>query len=87
MTTSQCLTDGQSSCNQDGKRQRFRGNPSKQSKVILKLESVPESIKTTSIKIIDNVDNEVRKNLLNYREGRKHVLLVVELCEKSIGHL
>ena len=41
-------------------------------------------MKTTSINILDNMDNTVKEKLHTYRDDSKNALLV-KLCEKSIG--
>ena len=58
-------------CNQGGNQNNFCGRVSKQSKEVLTLEDpAPEPTKITSVKILDEMDNEVNENkLLNYRDG------------------
>ena len=69
---------------QNGNRNQFRGPASKQSKAVLKLEPAPEPTKTTSVKILDEMENEVKEKLPNFRDDDKGALLV-ELCKKAIG--
>jgi len=70
--------------NSGGNRNRFRGTSSKKSKAILNLDPVEEPLKTTSIKIMDSMDNEVKVKLPNFRDDDKQSILL-ELCQKSIS--
>ena len=70
--------------NQGGNQNRFNGPPSKQRKAILILDQVEEPTNTTSIKVLDNMDNEVKDKLPNFRDNIKQAILV-ELCQKSIA--
>ena len=70
--------------NQGGNRNQFRGQPSKQSKAVLKFEPAPEPTGTTSVKILDEMNNEVKEKLPNFRDDNEGALLV-ELCKKAIA--
>ena len=50
----------------------------------MKLEPAPEPTKTTSVKILDDMSNEVKEKLPNFRDDNEGALLV-ELCKKSIA--
>jgi len=50
----------------------------------LKLEPAPEPTDTTSVKILDETENEVKEKLPNFRNDDKEALLV-KLCKKEIG--
>ena len=69
--------------NQGGNRNNFRGRASKQNKAVLTLDPVPEPTKTTSVKISDEMGNEEKEKLLNFRDDNNGSLLV-DLCEKAI---
>jgi hypothetical protein len=56
---------------QDGNRNKFRGPASKQSKAVLTLEPAPEPTNTTSVKILDEMENEVKEKLPNFRDDDK----------------
>ena len=70
--------------NSSGGWNRFRGTSSKQSKAILNLDPVEKPLKTTSIKIMDSMDNEVKERLPNFRDDNNQSILV-EVCQKSIS--
>ena len=70
--------------NQGGNRNQFRGQNSKQSKAVLKFEPAPEPTGTTSVKILDEMNNEVKEKLPNFRDDNEGALLV-ELCKKAIA--
>ena len=57
---------------------------SKRNKAVLTLDPVPEPTNTTSVKILDDMCNQAKERLPNFRDGNKGALLV-ELCEKSIA--
>ena len=60
-----------------------RGRASKQNKAVWILDPVPETTKTTFVKILDEMDNEAKKKLLNFRDNNNGALLF-QLCEKAI---
>ena len=57
--------------NSSGNRNKFRGTSSKQSTAILNLDTVEEPLNTTSIKIMDSMDNEVKERFPNFRDDNK----------------
>ena len=69
--------------NQGGNQNNFRGRASKQNKAVLTLDPAPEPTKTTSVKILDEMGNEVKEKLPNNRDSDNGALLA-ELCQKVI---
>ena len=71
--------------NQGGNRNNFfRGHASRRNKAVLTLDPAPEPTNTTSVKILDDMDNMAKEKLPNFRDDNRGALLV-ELCEKSIA--
>ena len=67
--------------NQGGNNFRGRAN---NNKAILTLDPAPEPTKTTSVKLKDDMDNEIKERIPNFRDDNKGALLV-ELCQRSIA--
>ena len=53
--------------NQGGNRNNFfRGRASRRNKAVLTLDPAPEPTKTTSVKILDDMDNIAKEKLPNF---------------------
>ena len=70
--------------NQGGNRNNyFRGRTSKQSKEVLALDPAPEPTKITSVKILDEMDKEVKEKLPSNRDGDNGALITGRTLSES----
>jgi len=76
--------ENKSKGNGNGQQRQNRGPPSKASKAILKLGPPPVSERTTSLKLTDALDNEVKERLDDYRDGDEGRILI-DMLQKSIS--
>ena len=74
---------GQEKSNNKGHRRNERRPPTIASKAILKLGPPPTSERTTSVKLNDAMENEVKERLDNWRDGDDGRILVNMLVKST----